>query len=55
MENTYPKEEGKKYLNFFAISWLVLKCENLFFTYIPDSVSQKEENFSFQTCMYIKH
>lgn len=54
MQSTYPKEEGRKYFSFFTIPWLVLKFENLIFTYIPDSFSQTEENFYFQTHMYIK-
>lgn len=55
MQSTYPKEEGRKYFSFFTIPWLVLKFENLIFTYIPDSFSQTEENFYFQTHMYIKN
>lgn len=42
MQNMYPKEEEKNYLNFLTIPWLVLKFVNLFFTYIPDIFSQTE-------------
>lgn len=44
-------KKGKKYLIFFTIPCLVVKFENLFFTCIPDSFSDRRKLLSQAVCI----